>query len=661
MRAVALAFVCLLANGPGGHGSATVPQPATSNSKPNLIIITIDTLRADHLGVYGDKEIQTPWIDQFARGAARFTHAFTPVPITLPAHTAIFTGSYPMATGMHDFSGNKLSPKIPTLATILGENGYQTAAFIGSAVLDGRFGLNQGFRTYYDHFDFSRLDETNLDLTERRGDLVMDEALKWLARRPADSSQPFFLWVHLYDPHFPYTPPEPYATRYRSHLYDGEIAFADAQVGRLLTYLKEQHLDANAIMVLAGDHGEGLGEHGEKTHGFFLYNSTLHVPLVIKVPAGAPRVVEDEVSLVDIMPTVLQALKVPAPATVQGRSLLSLVMGRSGQPSPSAAGGSTLYAETYLPLLHFRWSQLRSFQSRGLKYIDAPRPELYDTRADPKELKNLDASRQSLAHEMHDNLFGLLRRFTPASGNTVAEKELTDPALLDRLRSLGYVAISAGTFTDTSGKALPDPKDRVQVYELFSEAMADGQHGRYQESLRKLREAEKTEPASMPIRYLKALDDYRLKDFRAALDEFKAALELDPKFALATYYQGLTQVELGDLDGASASFEHALELDPTNFSAAYNLGAVEVKRNRIDDALRHFQHATEINPNYAQAYEALGELDLYLKHNDDAIRALERAVELAPDFAKAHYNLARAYQAAGREADAQREFARAQR
>lgn len=657
MFAVAIAGWLLVAAGQVGATEAPEMSPAAADARPNVVLITIDTLRADHLGVYGYKEIQTPAIDQLARSGARFVHAYTPVPITLPAHTALMTGSFPMATGMHDFSGNKLSPNIPALATVLSKNGYQTAAFIGAAVLDSRFGLNQGFETYFDHFDFSRLDETNLDLSERRGDQVMDEALGWLKRQPARPGQPFFLWVHLYDPHFPYTPPEPYATRYRSHPYDGEIAFADTQVGRLMAYLKERRLDAGSVIVLVGDHGEGLGEHGEKTHGFFVYNSTLHVPLLVKIPGAEPRVIEDSASLVDVMPTVLQELKISVPPSVQGRSLLRLILGSA---SRSSSGVSPLYAETYLPLLHFRWSQLRALQLGGMKYIDAPRPELYDTRTDPRELKNLNAARQSVGNEMHDKLFTLLRHYTPASGNALAGKEPTDPALLQRLRSLGYVAISGGTFSDTSGKLLPDPKDRVRVYELFSDAMADGQHGRYEESLRKLHEAEKSEPASLPIRYLMALDQYRMKDYRGALQQFKATLEIDPKFALATYYQGLTQVELGDLDSAAASFERALALDPSNFSAAYNLGAVEVRKNREEDALKHFQQAVEVNPDYAQAYEAIGELQLYLKRNDEAIRALERAVAIAPGFGKAHYNLARAYQAAGRTADAQREFARAQ-
>ncbi len=633
-----------------GHLLASPSLAVSPDAKPNVIFVTIDTLRADHLGCYGYKQVETPHIDELARLGARFTHAYTPVPITLPAHAVLFTGAFPMATGMHDFSGNKLPESVTTLAQALKDSGYTTAGFVGSAVLDSRFGLNQGFDTYFDHFDFSRLLEKNLDQMERRGDVVMDEALSWLKRNPR---RPFFLWVHLYDPHHPYTPPEPYASRYQTRPYDGEIAFDDAQMGRLIAFLKEQRLFEQSLFVIVGDHGEGLGEHGEETHGFFIYNSTLHVPLIFKLPGVQPRVIEDEVSLADVMPTLLQALKVTVPASVQGRTLLSQILGRR------AAGSSQLYAESYLPLLHFRWSQLRSLQSRGMKYIDAPRPELYDTRSDSAEQKNLFESRQALAHEMRDRLFGLLRRYTPASGGAASEKELTDPALLERLKSLGYVAVSAGTYADAGGKPLPDPKDRIQVYELVSQAMADGQQGRYAESLRKLREAEEVEPHSLTIHYLTALNYYRVKDFSLAIERFRSALALSPDFALATYYLGLAQVQTGDLDGATISFQRALQLDPTNFSAAFNLGAAHLRKNRVDEALRFLERAVEINANYVPAQEALGEVYLYLKRPQDAVRALEKAVEVAPGSSKAHQNLGRAYQALGRTAEAEREFARA--
>jgi arylsulfatase A-like enzyme/Flp pilus assembly protein TadD len=627
--------------------AAIRPLQAAGASKPNVILITIDTLRADHLHCYGDAQIETPTIDALASAAARFTQAYSAVPITLPSHTTIFTGDYPMATGMHDFSDNKLPRTAVTLAEVLRENGYSTAAFIGSAVLDSRFGLNKGFDTYYDHFDFSRLNEANLDLMDRRGDQVMDETLRWLR---LDPPQPIFLWVHLYDPHYPYTPPEPYASRYRSHPYDGEIAFADAQVGRLFAFLRDNGLYGGSVIALMADHGEGLGEHGEKTHGFFVYNSTLHVPLIIRVPGAAPRVISDEVSLVDVMPTLLQALNLPIPASVQGRSLLGEILGR-----PSS-GSSKLYAETYLPLLHFHWSQLRSFQSRGIKYIDAPRPELYDTRSDPHELKDLYQARRALAHSLHDDLFTMLRRYTPRSANAASEKGLTDPALLERLRSLGYVAVSAGTYSDQSGKPLADPKDRIHVYELFSEGMSDGQHGRYEESLRKLQEAGRMDPSVLAVHYLMALDYYHQKDFPQAIAEFQEVLKLDPKYSLATFYLGLAYGEASNFDEAIQYLNKALELDPTNFSAAFNLGAAYLRKNRVDDAEAAFKRSVTIYPDYADGHEALGEVYLYLKRTDDAVRELERAVALEPKMRKAHYHLGEAYAAKGLHDRAEREF-----
>src|SRR5260370_20664854 len=247
-----------------------------AESKPalNVVIITIDTLRADHLGCYGYKQIRTPNIDALASESARFERAYNPVPVTLPAHTVIFTGTYPVFSGMHDFSGNKLNPKQPTLASVLKRQGYTTGAVIGSAVLDSRFGLNQGFDFYYDHFDFNRLQESNLEEMERPGNVVADVALDWLAK---NAESKFFLWEHLYDPHYPYQPRQPYSEHYRDRLYDGDIAFADAQFGRVIAFLKAKGLYDNTVIVLTGDHGESLGEHGEKTHGFFIYNATLHV------------------------------------------------------------------------------------------------------------------------------------------------------------------------------------------------------------------------------------------------------------------------------------------------------------------------------------------------------------------------------------------------
>ncbi len=656
--ALALALLSWVAGGSRTLASvATALAPTRAQASPpapsqlNVVIITVDTLRADHLACYGDKQIRTPNMDRLAQSGARFTQAFTPVPITLPAHTCLFTGSYPIATGMHDFSGNRLSPNVPTLATVLHARGYVTAAFVSAAVLDSRFGLNQGFDTYYDHFNYNAPDAADMDEVRRRGDQVTDLALNWLLDREKSlPHQPFLLWVHLYDCHAPYQPPEPYASRYLGRPYDGAIAFDDAQVGRLLDELEKAGWLSNSIVVLCGDHGEGLGEHGEKTHGFFVYNSTLQVPLLIKIPGTKPAVINSGVSLVDVMPTLLQALRIQSPPTVQGRSLLSLVLGRSG------GSHSNLYGESYLPLLHFHWSQLRSFELHGLHYIDAPRPELYNTRTDPPELRNLYTERQSTGRELHDRLFDFLRLYTPTAGNAAAKKDLTDPALLERLRSLGYVAISAGTYSDASGKQLPDPKDRIGVYELFSAAMSDGQHGRLQQSLEKLERAGKVEPHSIPITYMEGLDEYKLRNYSLAMEKFRATLKLDAGFSMGDYYLGLCQIQTGDLDGAAASLAQTLELDPRNFAAAYNLGAIDVKQRRIADALSMFKQAATINPNYEPALEATGQLLLYQNRPQDAIPLLQRAVDIAPASAAAHQHLARAFQAAGRAEDASRQF-----
>src|SRR5580704_4746449 len=370
---------------------AALPAPAQTPAKPplNVVLITIDTLRADHLGCYGYKQIKTPNIDGLAADGVRFDRAFAVVPVTLPSHSSMLTGTYPMLSGMHDFSGNKLSPVQPTLASVLKQAGYQTGAVVGAAVLDSRFGLNQGFDFYYDHFEFSRLDEANLDLMERPGNVVADVALDWLAK---NSSKKFFLWMHLYDPHFPYHPPEPYSHEYATQPYDGEIAFADEQVGRLLRYLKEKGLYQNTIIVLCGDHGESLGEHGEKTHGFFIYNATMHVPLIIRLPENGVRTVADPVSLVDLMPTVLGAVGLEIPPQVQGRSLLGAL--GIGKNNDVAARDRVLYGETYLPRIHFNWSELRGSENTKYHFIDAPRPELYDLKQDPGELKNLFADKK---------------------------------------------------------------------------------------------------------------------------------------------------------------------------------------------------------------------------------------------------------------------------
>ena len=638
---VCILLACLL---------APVAGLAAPGPTPNVVVITIDTLRADHLGCYGYKQIETPAIDALAADSTRFERAYTAVPVTLPSHTGIFTGTYPMLSGMHDFAANKLNPTQPTMASVLKDQGYTTGAIIGSAVLDSRFGLNHGFDFYYDHFDFSRLQESNLEEMERPGNVVADVTLDWLAK---NYQKKFLLWMHLYDPHYPYHPPEPFATQYKDRPYDGEIAFADSQVGRLIAFLKAKNLYKNTIIVLSGDHGESLGEHGEQTHGFFIYNSTLHVPLLIHLPGEtAGKSVAKLVNLADILPTVLATLKIAQPTQVQGENLLPVIEAK-------ASDSRSLYAETFLPRLHFNWSELRGVETENYHFIDAPKPELYDLSKDPGETNNLYAQKKAVSDEMQAKLAALIRQYS--AGQELAQKTGLDPALMERLKSLGYAGFSGGggdpTITDRS---LPDPKDRVQVYELISDAMAESQHGEYADSTEKLRTALKTDPDSISVHYLLGLNYYRLRQFPDAVAEFQRVLKLSPDYTLAVFYLGLAYGRTGDFDQAITTLKRALELDSTNFSAAFNLGAAYLKKQMLPESVAAFRQSVTIYPEYVEGQRALGEVLLYQKDVDEALIHLRQAVALEPANPGNHVALAKALTEKGLTAEAAEEMRKAQ-
>ena len=626
------------------------PASAAGSPSPNVVVITIDTLRADHLGCYGNQQIRTPNIDSLAADGVHFERAYTPVPVTLPAHTVLFTGTYPLLSGIHDFSANKLSPTQPTLASVLKEQGYTTGAVIGSAVLDSRFGLNRGFDFYYDHFDFNRLQESNLDEMERPGNVVADIALDWLAKHDKNK---FFLWMHLYDPHFPYRPPEPYSEQYKNRPYDGEIAFADAQVGRLIRFLKDKGLYQNTIIVLTGDHGESLGEHGEKTHGFFIYNATLRIPVIFHLPGQKlGNRMSELVSLADLMPTVLQVLKVDVPSQVQGRNLLPLMTTKKEDQSQG------LYAETFLPRLHFNWSELRGIETKNYHFIDAPKPELYDLAKDPGETQNLYSTKKAVADEMRARLTTLIRQY--GGGQELAEKTGLDPALMERLKSLGYAGFSGGGSPTVSNRSLPDPKDRIQLYELFSDAVAESQHGKYPESTEKLSLVLKTEPDSIPAHYLLGLNYYRMREFPKAVEHLRRVVQMSPDYALAVFQLGLAYGQMGEWEQAIESLKRTLQLDATNFSASYNLGAAYLQKKMVPEAVIAFRQCITTAPDYAPGHRALGEVLLYQGQINEALAELRRATELDPHEPGAHLALAKALVAAGRHEEAEAERRKSQ-
>jgi choline-sulfatase len=438
----------------------------------------------------------------------------------------------------------------------------------------------------------------------------------------------------LYDPHYPYRPPAPYASEYKDRPYDGEIAFADSQVGRLIRFLKSRGLYANTMIVLSGDHGESLGEHGEKTHGFFIYNATLHVPFIIHLPgATSQQTVANPVSLADLMPTVLQVLKLDIPTQVQGRSLVNLMKKKTRDDA------RVLYAETFLPRLHFNWSELRGAETENYHFIDAPKPELYDLTNDPGETRNLFTEKKAVGEEMRARLTKLIQEYS--AGPELAEKTGLDPALMERLKSLGYAGFSGGGSPTTSDHALPDPKDRIETYELISDAIAESQHGDYGASTEKLNLALKTDPDSISVHYLLGLNYYRMREFPKSVEQLERVLQLSPDYSLATFQLGLSYARMGDFDHAIVTLKRTLELDATNFSAAYNLGVVYVQKQMMTEAADAFRSSVAIAPDYAAGHRALGEVLLFQGQLEDALREMRRATELAPQDAANHSALAK--------------------
>src|SRR5581483_362873 len=498
--------------------------------------------------------------------------------------------------------------------------------------------------------DFSRLQESNLDEMARPGDAVADVALDWLSK---NSQGKFFFWMHLYDPHYPYRPPSPYSEEYKDHPYDGEIAFADGQVGRIIRFLKDKGLYQNTVIVLSGDHGESLGEHGEKTHGFFIYNATLHVPLIFHVPGETGgKDVAANASLADLMPTALQILHVDIPPQVQGRSLLPFIK------EEKAEAARELYAETFLPRIHFNWSELRGVEAEKYHFIAAPTPELYDVQKDPGETQNLITQKKAVAEEMRAQLNATIRQYS--TGNELAEKTGLDPALMERLKSLGYAGFSGGGNSTTPAQSLPDPKDRIAVYELISDAIADSQHGAFAKSTDKLNTALKTDPNSVPVHYLLGLNYYRTREFPKSVEQLERVLQLSPDYSLAVFQLGLAYARTGDFDHAIETLKHALQLDPSNFGAAYNLGVAYLQKKMVPEALASFRQAIEMAPDYAPAHRALGEMLLYQGQADEAITELRTASSLNPQDASVHALLAKALSSKGLSEQAQEEMRKAE-
>jgi len=600
----------------------------------NVVVVTLDTTRADRLGCYGFGGISTPNIDAVAREGVVFENATAVVPLTFPSHTSMFTGLIPPHHGVRDNGGFFLDDAKVTLAERLKAAGYATGAFIGAWVLESRWGLGQGFDRYSDRFELSKYKVVSLGTVQKPGDEVMGDALAWL---DTVKSRRFFAWIHLYDPHAPYEPPEPYASRYAGTPYLGEIAYTDSVVGRLTAWLRDNGQLERTLLVVTADHGESLGDHGEGAHAYFIYGATTHVPLIVRTPWGLKGRNASRVSGVDLMPTVLDLVGLPPQPGIDGRSLARAVF------DPRASLGHLAYSETYFPRYHFGWQQLRSLRDDRYGFIDAPQPELYDLVKDPGETQNVFANGSAPA----ERLRLALERLASAPGAARPERQGLDPDTLQRLAALGYV----GNVIDADPSAvLPDPKAKLKLFEMMNAAKDRAQSDRLDEAIALMRKVVAEDPKIMDAHLTLGNWLLRARDPEGAIAAYKAALALKPDDDislgnLAQLYRarGRTEDELAALE----VFRSALRVNPRNPQSWYQLGTLYLDAGRLDDAAAAFQDALAANPRLGAALNGQGVIAFQRGDLTRAEQLVRRGIELEPGLRTARFNLGRIREARG--------------
>lgn len=693
--------------------SCARPRPAIRN----VLLISIDTMRADHLSAAGFPRPTTPNIDAVAREGVLFKHAYSPVPMTLPAHVSMLTGTLPPTHGLRDNLQKRLPEASLTLAERLKARGFATGAIISSFVLDRRFGTSQGFDSYDDRFQAVHKIG---DISERKGDETTRRATEWLDQH---QDRPFFLFVHFYDPHDPYEPPEPFASQWKGHPYQGEVAFTDHCVGQVIGKLRQLGLYDETLVVITGDHGEMLGEHGELNHGFFIYEGSLKVPLVVRVPRAqaASRQVELPVSLIDIVPTVLSLVGAEAPKEVQGVDLSPWLAGRG-----AGGGARPLYAETVTATRYYGANSLLGVIVDGWKYIETTRPELYNLRSDAAESVNLLEREPARADALGRTLVAILAAAGRAPG-PAPESAALDEASRQRLAALGYLGRSGDTGAHGFDRSKEDPKDLIAFFRKdqwlsklvddkkyaearalceemlrqrpgFAEchlqmskiALADGQLEAALTAARKaVAVGPKNERAHLQLagllkergdldeaiaHYRQALEiqpdtpDTRLSLGRALaekgrLDEAASLLDnattAQPESATAATQLGFVLAKQGKLKEAVESYRRALALDPGSAEAHAYLGSALASQAQWDEAINHFEQALKARPENAELHDWLGVALREKGRSDEALGHFREAVRLEPGLAIAHFNLGRAYKQQGKLDEAVRHYRRA--
>jgi arylsulfatase A-like enzyme/Tfp pilus assembly protein PilF len=607
--------------------------------KPNIILFTLDTTRADHLPVYGYGKTETPVLNGLAERGIVFEECITAVTLTLPSHSSIMTGMFPTYHGIHINGNNALSMKQFTLAERIKKLGYKTAAFIAAFVLDGRWGLKQGFDYYDDNFNLEKFKTLDLGRVQRPANEVVDSAVEWLEK---NKNNRFFTWVHLYDPHTPYAPPEPYFKRYedrgRVGLYDGEISFMDSQIGRIIDWLKINDLEKKTIIILMGDHGESLGDHNEDTHGYFIYDSTIRVPLIIVTPFKEfmGKRVKTQVRTVDVFPTILDILKIPLSNNIHGKSLIPLFF--------KDEKDRFAYSESLAPRMQYNWGELYSLRTTKFKYIEAPRPEFYDLIKDPKELNNLFGRKKKISKEFKDRLFKIIK--ISGKGAPKPETANLDKETMNKLATLGYIGtLSSGKSSLKENRKLPDPKDRIKIFNMISLASEYISEKHYKKALEILEKVVEEDSKNPQVRLLLASSYLKEKKYDKAKNQLDIILKTDPENLKALITLANLFYSKNNYENTKTICKKILSIDKNYTQALGLMGRALMEQRRLSEALKYFKRAVEVQPKLT-----INRLELakcYIKGNqyDNAKNELEYIINHHPDYLEVHYHLALVFEA----------------
>jgi choline-sulfatase len=629
-----------------------------ANIPPNIILITVDTTRADRMGFLGSKRGVTPNLDALARRSVVFTHAYSQAPFTAPSHATILTGTYPQFHQVEDFQV-PLSKDLPFAPAILKAKGYHTAAFVGSIVLDPSqglgVGLDRGFDFYDGGFHMPAPGEDHYTSTDRRAAVVVENALAWLNKRPPG---PFFIWLHLYDPHYPYEAPEPFKSQYKSEPYDGEIAYSDSALGKLFSYLRARGLFENSMIAMMSDHGESLGDHGERFHGFFLYDATIHVPLLMKLPQDrlAGTRVENHVGLVDVLPTILQTVGIEVPLEIQGESLVSrmdpnIAPANSGGAVPASSPERPLYAETEYGVRAYGWSSVRSWRTDKYLFVEAPRRELYDLAVDPNAKHDLSATSKAVADTLQSQLDSFRRKTVKKEDAPVSSN---DPEAQEKLAALGYMASNVSPRAAAMGPGA-DPKDKIEIGNMMGEANFLLEDQRTKEAVLMLQQVVAKDP-NMWIPYAKlGAAETQLGNYPEAIKARRKAVELNPDSVDTRYELGKILIETRDYEAAVPELERVEAMMPGSLKTHIFLEIAYARTNRLEKAIKECETVLAALPEQYGTNLILGRVLMRSGDAEGALPRLLKAASLRPQSPDPHVTLVDAYVKLGRNDDAERE------